>query len=87
MRKSTLLFAAVAAVSPLFAQQAIVNDNAALEAKIEKIWQDSKAVFHSPKTDLFYTRKVVDVPSPEDIAAQTAEEKRQDELARRRFWH
>lgn len=68
MRKSTLLFAALAMVSPLFAQQVIVNDNAALEAKIEKIWQDSKAVFYSPKTDLFYTRKVVDVPSPEDIA-------------------
>ncbi len=43
----------------------MTNDE--LENKIEQLWQESKATFYSPKSKLFYTRPLKNVPSPEQM--------------------
>lgn len=50
-----------------FSQKVDANNNSDLEAKMEVLWNGSKKVYYSPKTNLFYTRPVVDVPPPEDM--------------------
>ena len=49
------------------AQNASSADNAALEAKIETVWNDSKASFYSPKSGLFYTAPIGKIPSPAEM--------------------
>lgn len=50
-----------------FAQKIDANNNSALETQIETLWNDSKKTYFSPNTNLFYTRPIVKVPSPEDM--------------------
>ena len=50
-----------------FSQKIDCNNNSALESKMEELWNGSKKLYYSPKTNLFYTRPVVKVPPPEDM--------------------
>ena len=65
----TLVFSIISlAGSFAFAQKVNPDDNAALESKMERLWQDSSRVFYSPKSNLFYTAPLTKVPSPAEIA-------------------
>lgn len=52
-----------------FSQKIDCNNNSVLESKMEELWNGSKKLYYSPKTNLFYTRPVVKVPPPEDMKA------------------
>ncbi len=49
------------------ATQAAEKTTRATDLKMEEVWQASTKNFHSPKTNLFYTRPVKSVPSPAEM--------------------
>ena len=63
----TLLLISLLLPVVVFSQKVDANNNSALEAKMEVLWNGSKKIYHSPNTNLFYTRPVVNVPPPEDM--------------------
>ena len=63
----TLLLASVP-FSTLLSQPINENDNAALENKMESMWNYVRGNFYSPATGLFYTVAPEKLPTPSDIS-------------------